>query len=116
MITLLSHMPPPPEKRNLLHIQMQNMVPNISQHLTKTLWLPDKGQIRQDFEQLTEIQIEENLIKPLQKIGSVQRIQQDVFRKRKIWEQEMTQHKKKSGASGRFARNVELHGKNGRYL
>ena len=88
-------MPPPPEKRNLLHTWMQNMVPTISQNLTLTLWLADTRQIRQDFEKLTEIQIEENLIKPLQKIGSVQRIQQDVYRKRKIWEQEKIENKKK---------------------
>ena len=34
-ITLSSHMRPPSKKRSLLHNLIQNMVPNISQHLTK---------------------------------------------------------------------------------
>ena len=74
-------MPPPPEKRGLLHNWMQNMVPTISQHLTRTV-LMHKTKNRQDFEQLTEIQIEEYLMKPLQKIGSVERIPQEIFRKK----------------------------------
>ena len=80
-------MPLPPEKRSLLHNWIQNMVPNISQHLTRTL-LIGKTKIRQDFKQLTENQIEEYLMKPLQKIGSVERIPQDIFRKRKLEEED----------------------------
>ena len=87
-------MPPPPEKRGLLHNWMQNMVPNISQHLTRTVLL-NKTKIRQDFKTLTEIQIEEYLMKPLQKIGSVERIPQKDFRKKGLVEQEMIQNKKK---------------------
>ena len=86
-------MPPPPEKRSLLHNWIQNMVPNISQHLTKTVLLGNT-KIRQDFQQLTEVQIEEYLMKPLQKIGSVQRIVQEKIRKRKFVEQEVICNKK----------------------
>ena len=42
-----------------------------------------KTKIRQDFEHLTEIQIEKYLMKPLQKIGSVERIPMENFRNKK---------------------------------
>ena len=103
-------MPPPPEKRAALYSWIQSLVPNISpHHLTKTVRM-GKTRICQEFENLTEIQIEKYLMKPLQKIGSVERIPMENFRKKKTnRERERSEQKKKSRSSGRFARNVEFH-------
>ena len=70
------------------------MVPTVSAHLTKTSPL-GSTKIRQDFEKLAETQIKESLMKPLQKIGSVERIRETEFQKRKVMEQGMAQNKKK---------------------
>ena len=64
-----------------------------------------------DFEKLTEIQIEEYLMKPLQKIGSVERLPQEIFRKRKLVEQEIFQNKKKAEQVGYLQGMLNFMGK-----
>ena len=85
-VDLFAHMPPLPGKRPDLNKYVKDLCPDVAKNLTKSLPLQGGRQLRQDYQRLTVEQVENSLMKPLGKIGKVERIPSREYEQRRSTE------------------------------